>query len=44
MLAKLSPGVNFTNVLRAAFMRSDPKSAKKTDNWTVFLRLWDMQE
>ena len=31
MLAKLTPaGVNFTNILRAAFTRSDPKKAKKT--------------
>ena len=25
----LSPGVNFTNILRAAFTHTDPKSAKK---------------
>ena len=25
-----NPGVNFTNILWAAFMRADPKSAKKT--------------
>ena len=30
MLVKLTPGVNFTNVLRATFMCADPKSAKKT--------------
>jgi len=29
ILMKLSPGVNFINVLRTAFMRTDPKSAKK---------------
>jgi len=28
-LVKLTPGVNFTNILRKAFMRKDPKSAKK---------------
>jgi len=32
-------GVNFINVLRAAFEHSDPKIAKKTDNLTVFLAL-----
>jgi len=36
MLMKLTPGVNFINVLRAAFLKSDPKSAKKTENMTVF--------
>jgi len=30
------PGVNFINILRAAFVRADPKSVKKTDNLTVF--------
>jgi len=29
MLMKLIPGVNFTNVLQAAFTQTDPKSAKK---------------
>jgi len=28
MLVKLTPGVNFTNVLNKAFMHGDPKSAK----------------
>ena len=32
-------GVNFTNVLRAAFMRADPKSAIKLLNLTVFFAL-----
>ncbi len=32
----MSCGVNFTNVLRTAFMRADPKSVKKTDNLIVF--------
>jgi len=32
----LTPGVNFTNILDAAFMRTDPKSAQKTDVLTVF--------
>ena len=35
----LSAGVNFTNVLRAAFTRADPKSAKKLLNLTVFFAL-----
>ncbi len=30
------PDVNFINVLWAAFKLADPKSAKKTDNLTVF--------
>jgi hypothetical protein len=29
-------GVNFINVLQAAFAQADPKRAKKTDNLTVF--------
>jgi len=28
MLMKLTPGVNFTNILRTAFMLVDPKSVK----------------
>jgi hypothetical protein len=32
-------GVNFTNVLRKAFMHVDPKSIKKIDNLTVFFTL-----
>jgi hypothetical protein len=39
MLVKLNPGVKFTNILRAAFMHSDPKSAKKTDSLTYFALL-----
>jgi len=31
-----TPVVNFNNILQAAFTRTDPKSAKKTDNLTVF--------
>ncbi len=30
------PGVNFINILLAAFMRKDPESAKQTENLTVF--------
>ena len=33
------PGVNITNVLRAAFTLKDPKSAKKLLNLTVFFAL-----
>jgi hypothetical protein len=32
-------GVNFINVLRAAFAPVEPKSAKKTNNLTVFFAL-----
>jgi len=32
-------GVNFINVLRAAFALADPKSTKKTDNLTDFFAL-----
>jgi len=34
-------GVNFANILLAAFTRPDPESAKKTVNLTVFLRFRD---
>jgi len=36
---KLTPGVNFTNILCAAFTREDPKSTKKTAGLTVFFSL-----
>jgi len=39
MLMKLTPGVNFISVLQVAFMSSDPKWAKKTDNLTVIFTL-----
>jgi len=29
---KLTTGVNFVNILRAAFVQADPKSAEKTDD------------
>jgi len=32
-------GVNFTNILRAAFTHADPKSARKTDGLTEVLAL-----
>jgi len=30
MLIKLTPGVNFINIIHTAFTRADPKSVKKT--------------
>ncbi len=33
------PGVNFTNILCAAFTLVDPESIKKIDNLTVFFTL-----
>ncbi len=36
-------GVNFTNILCTAFVRKDPKSAKYTDDMTVFLCFWDLR-
>jgi len=35
-LMKLTAGVNFMNVLQAAFVHKDPKSAKRTGKLTVF--------
>ena len=35
MLVKLKIGVNFTNILQAAFMLVDSESVKKIDNLTV---------
>jgi len=37
MLMKLSPGVDFTNVLQAAFAQIDPKSEQDTVDLTVGL-------
>jgi len=34
------PGVNFINILRAAFTHTDPKSAKKTVKLSVFFMLF----
>jgi len=39
MLVKLSPGVNFINVLQAAFACADPKSVKKTVKLSIFFAL-----
>jgi len=35
-------GVNFIKILHAAFMRTDPKAQKDTDNLTEFLSFWDL--
>jgi hypothetical protein len=35
----MTPGVDFTNILREAFTFADPKSAKNTDNLSGFLHL-----
>ena len=40
---KMKPGVNFTNVLRAAFICTDPNSAKKTVKSSSFLHFWDLR-
>jgi len=43
MLMKLTPVVNFINILCAATTGADPKIQKKTDSLTVFLGdFWDM--
>jgi len=34
------PGVDFINILQAAFTFADPKSAKKTGNLMVFFARW----
>ncbi len=36
MMLKLTPRVNSTNILQASFVFKDPKSAKDTDDLTVF--------
>jgi len=38
-LQSLSSGVNFINILRAAFTCADTKSAKNTENLTAFFAL-----
>ncbi len=35
MMRKLTQGVDFTNILRSAFTRADPKSTKKYNSLTV---------
>jgi len=40
VVLKNRPEVDFTHILRAAFTGADPpRSAKKTDGWTVFFAL-----
>jgi len=34
-LMKWTPGVNFINILRAAFIRGDPESVQKIDNFNL---------
>jgi len=42
MLMILTPGVNFINILRAAFTSADPKSARTQSSCQSFLRFWDL--
>jgi len=42
-LMKLTPGVNFINILRTAFLCADLKSAKKTFKLSVLLHFWDLR-
>ncbi len=42
MLMKLTPGLNFINVLHTAFMLAEPKSVKKTVKSSLFLCVWDL--
>ncbi len=44
LVTTVTPGVNFINILRAAFALTDPDSTKKTDNLTVFLCFRDLLE
>ncbi len=37
-------GVDFSNLLRVAFARAEPKSVKKTVKLSEFLRFWDLQK
>jgi len=39
MLMNLTPGVNFINILWAAFVGADPQSAKKAVKLSVFFPL-----
>jgi len=42
ILIKFTKGVDFTNILQAAFTPTDPKSAKDSDITRVFFRFWDI--
>jgi len=37
-------GVNFINILLAAFTHADPKSEKRQSNCQPLLRFWDLLE
>ena len=39
MFQNFSSGVNFTNILQAAFMHAEPKSTIKTVKWSSFFAL-----
>jgi len=39
MIVKLTPGIDFTNILYKAFTIADPKSTKKIDGLAVFIAL-----
>jgi len=43
MLMKLTPGLNFINILCTAFTHVEPKTVKKTVKLSVFLRFWDLR-
>ncbi len=40
---KLTTGVNFINILRAAFAQWEPKSIKKAVKLSIFLCFWDLR-
>jgi len=42
MLVKLTPGVDFTNILHADFVPMIPSVQKDSQVITVFLRFWDL--
>jgi len=42
MLMKLSPGLDFTNILCSAFMPVASESKKRQPTWLYFLRFWDL--
>ena len=44
MLMKSNPGVNFINVLQAAFTYEAPKSAKRQSSCKSFLHFYDLCE
>ncbi len=39
---RVQSGVDFTNMLQAAFASKNPKSTKGTDDLTVFLHFWNL--